>query len=417
MQKGGGGIEYAVSADMLRFAVESGMIDTAIVAQQYEMAQNKKYLKQHTNKIWLASDGYWKTKLKGDDGKLRLIKKKSRSDLEDAVIEHYRQQSDIQNTFRNRFDIWVERQMDCGRSENTILKYRSDYRKYFEGYPIEKLNIEKIDEQTLSQHFIRVMKEKEIRWRSFKDVMGYVDGVFEKSIRDRLIEENPCRYMDIPVLRKFCYVPPVKTTIERTLTDNDIHTLVDKLHHPRAKNVNKISCYAIELALHTGMRVGELSALMWEDVIFDEGIIVIRHSEKYNRISREYEVSTTKTGKERVFPMIDEVIALLNEIREYEKEQGWFGDYVFMDSNGRLNKNKISTSLRNQTMSDEFSGIKSIHAIRRTFNSKLKCSGVSGTIASSLLGHTERVNDSNYTYDVADMEEKKRMLRSVSIVN
>ena len=57
-------------------------------------------------------------------------------------------------------------------------------------------------------------------------------------------------------------------------------------------------------------------------------------------------------------------------------------------------------------MSDEFSSVKSIHAIRRTFNSNLKCNGVSTTVASSLLGHTERVNEQNYTYDVTGMAEK-----------
>jgi integrase len=62
--------------------------------------------------------------------------------------------------------------------------------------------------------------------------------------------------------------------------------------------------------------------------------------------------------------------------------------------------------MRNKTMSGEFTSVKSIHAIRRTVNSNLKCNGVSTTVASSLLGHTERVNETNYTYDVSGMAEK-----------
>ena len=64
-------------------------------------------------------------------------------------------------------------------------------------------------------------------------------------------------------------------------------------------------------------------------------------------------------------------------------------------------------------MSDEFSGIKSIHAIRRTVNSKMKCGGVSTTLASSLLGHSERVNEQNYTYDIAELEEKKKIVENI----
>ena len=66
-------------------------------------------------------------------------------------------------------------------------------------------------------------------------------------------------------------------------------------------------------------------------------------------------------------------------------------------------------------MSDEFSSIKSIHAIRRTVNSRLKCSGVSTTVASSLLVHTERVNEQNYTYDILGINEKKLIIENMQL--
>jgi integrase len=78
-------------------------------------------------------------------------------------------------------------------------------------------------------------------------------------------------------------------------------------------------------------------------------------------------------------------------------------------------KSKISDAIRNKTMSDEFSSIKSIHAIRRTVNSRLKCSGVSTTVASSLLGHTERVNEQNYTYDILGINEKKSIIENMQL--
>ena len=37
----------------------------------------------------------------------------------------------------------------------------------------------------------------------------------------------------------------------------------------------------------------------------------------------------------------------------------------------------------------------------------MRCAGVSATAASSLLGHTVRVNEYNYTYDTIDMSTKK----------
>lgn len=43
-------------------------------------------------------------------------------------------------------------------------------------------------------------------------------------------------------------------------------------------------------------------------------------------------------------------------------------------------------------------------------NSNMKYAGVSGTVAASLLGHTEKVNEENYTYDVSSMEEKSKFM-------
>ena len=87
-----------------------------------------------------------------------------------------------------------------------------------------------------------------------------------------------------------------------------------------------------------------------------------------------------------------------------------------MTSSGRLHANVVSSSIRNRTMTKEFSNPKSIHAIRRTFNSTLRCMGVSSTIAASLLGHTEKVNDMNYTYDVEALSKKKEYIELVEKV-
>ena len=126
--------------------------------------------------------------------------------------------------------------------------------------------------------------------------------------------------------------------------------------------------------------------------------------------------AVTKNGKERVFPLTDQIKELLERIREYETNEGILCEYIFVDKNGcRMCKSKISDAIRNKTMSDEFSSIKSIHAIRRTVNSRLKCSGVSTTVASSLLGHTERVNEQNYTYDILGINEKKLIIENMQL--
>ena len=52
--------------------------------------------------------------------------------------------------------------------------------------------------------------------------------------------------------------------------------------------------------------------------------------------------------------------------------------------------------------------------MRRTLNSKMRCEGVSSIVASSILGHTEGVNNSNYTYDVSSLEYKSSIIANIN---
>ena len=108
--------------------------------------------------------------------------------------------------------------------------------------------------------------------------------------------------------------------------------------------------------------------------------------------------------------MTDDRARVLRKVKEFEFKNGWLGEYVFQDDRGRVYASRISDCAVNNTTTAEFHNKKSIHAIRRTLNSNMKCAGVSGTVAASLLGHTEKVNEENYTYDVSSMEEKSKFM-------
>ncbi len=47
----------------------------------------------------------------------------------------------------------------------------------------------------------------------------------------------------------------------------------------------------------------------------------------------------------------------------------------------------------------------------------MKCNGVSTTAAAALLGHTEKVNEENYTYDVLSMDEKKKIMKKAGKIS
>lgn len=394
--------------ELLKYAVENGMIDTALLQEKIEMQKREELLKLHPYSIWEGNDGYWHSYLPKDNGR-KPIKKNTREKIEDAVIEYWKDKDKNDNTFSRRFEVWIDRQRKCGRNGNTIDKYMSDYKRFFKGDKIENIPIKDISEEEISEFIGRLLKEKEIPWRALKAMFGYMVGVFDKAKTDRLITENPCDHVDLPIFRKDCTEPKPKTAKERTVSDAEKKKLLKKLNREKEGPVNIARC-AVELSIYTGMRVGELAGLKWEDIHYDDNVIIICRSEKFDREKKEHYISATKNDKVRFFPLTDSIRNVLEKTKKLEMANGYLSDFVFSDENGRVHKERISECARNMTMSREFEHSKSIHALRRTLNSKMRCSGVSAPVAAALLGHSERVNEENYTYDISDLSEKAKII-------
>lgn len=390
------------------------MINLSYVQDQYEMNKRKELLSQHKWAISQGKDGYWRTYLPDEENGRKMVKKNSQTDLEDAVIAYYQKKNrELENKeqykFKSRFVVWVERQKMCERSDNTIYKYQADYKRFFEGREIEDMDIRKIDDAIIMASFKEVLLEKDIPYRALKAAFGYVNGVFEKSKIDKIVADNPCKYVDLPLLKKYCKSKSNNSPERRTVSESDKKKLFKKME--RSSNVIK---YAVEFAFCTGMRVGELSSLRWEDIDYEKNTVTIQSSEKHSRLTSEYYISKTKNEKIRVIPLTDDMKDILKRAKKYEVKNNWLSEFVFSGEYGRIHARTISDWMRNNTMTKEFENTKSIHAIRRTINSNMRCSGVPAPVAASILGHTEKVNEENYTYDVTSMEEKLKILKAAS---
>ena len=343
-----------------------------------------------------------------------MVKKMSKKEVEEIVVDFYKKMEKKQNDsekykFKERFQAWVERQKICDRSDNTVYKYYTDYNRFFKNRKIEDMDIRRIDETIIISSLKEVLLEKEIPYRALTATFGYLKGIFDKSVRDRLIDENPCKYVDLLILKKYCKCESNMTSTRRTVSREEKGKLMEKI-----KNSSNPVRYAVALAFCTGMRVGELAALKWSDINFNENIITIRSSEKYNRLTKEFVISTTKNEKIRIIPLTSKMREILDVNKKEAIKNGYAGEFVFMTPKGRIHGRVISDWMRNNTSTAEFEYSKSIHAIRRTINSSMRCSGVPASIAASLLGHTEKVNEENYTYDISSMEMKEKILREAS---
>ena len=74
----------------------------------------------------------------------------------------------------------------------------------------------------------------------------------------------------------------------------------------------------IQIAYYTGLRIGEVCALIWQDVNLDEQYLTVRRSIRYNGARHKTEIGATKRKKIRTVDFCDMLAAIL---RRAKKEQ------------------------------------------------------------------------------------------------
>lgn len=171
---------------------------------------------------------------------------------------------------------------------------------------------------------------------------------------------------------------------------------------------------AIYLSLHTGIRIGELCALQWEDIDFTEKILSIDKS--IVRINSdngaELRIGGTKTSSStRFIPITDNLSSVL--LHAKEKSESVFviatpREYSFV--NPRTLENRFKAVLN-------ICGIDKInfHALRHTFATRCIECGVDIKSLSEILGHSS-VNITMDIYVHPNIEMKRMAINKLEAV-
>ena len=132
----------------------------------------------------------------------------------------------------------------------------------------------------------------------------------------------------------------------------------------------------ITVAARTGLRLGELMALRWEDVDLRNGRIVVRR----NVVKGKF--GTPKGGKSRTVDLGDDAIGALKSHRHLR------GELVFSDDAGKLLRLPVVRYGLERSCRISKSRYIGWHVLRHTFASHLVMRGVSLSAVQKLLGHT-----------------------------
>ncbi len=399
----------------MKNALDNGIINISDVQEQLHMSRIKEVLKMHKYKIWQGNNGLWYTYLPDvtKQNERRLIKKKTEDKIHLSLLEFYdNEEKKNITTFKDCFLSYKELKSEIV-SNNTISKYDSDYKRYFENTWLENCDIKKVIGDKLEIFIIKQIKDLSLNQKAAKAMIGYIKSVFIHARVNGIISENPCDFLKSSSnYFRYCSIKLVKNE-DRIANSEEIATVMEQIKKDHIYKPNYIPSYAVELSILTGMRVGEIAALSWKSI--QDNMIVVDKEEIYDRENNNYYIADyTKNRRPRLIPITKEIKSLLLKIEEVEKLFNYYGEYIFMNEHGKINKRTISDCARNKSYQSGLNKSKSIHCYRRTINSTIKCNGVSTTVASALLGNTEEVNNNHYTYDVTDMEYKRNILEKAN---
>jgi integrase len=162
-------------------------------------------------------------------------------------------------------------------------------------------------------------------------------------------------------------------------------------------------CAMIWLAVTTGMRFGEVTALTWQDIDMEKNIIRVTKSQV------EGHVGSTKTSRNRIAPLHPDVKQLLLRWKEQQKAVSNINNVVFPSNTGGYRYPSVLIKpLRNCCNRAGITKHITAHSLRRTCNNLVRIS-LGDVAARKMLGHVSESQTARYSVvEAGELQDGQR---------
>jgi integrase len=345
------------------------------------------------------------------------FKTKKEAQLAASVVEQenangtYVKQSDI--SFEDFSKEWLELYSGTGKVKVSTLRVRqhelNNLLPYFAKLSMSKITKKKYQDALLD------LKDK-FSENTLSGINSTGKMIFKKAVELDVIKTDPTA---------FAYVPKTKKTVEELEKEEEVVKYLEKeelsLLLKTAEENGLIQDYTIFLLLsYTGMRAGELCALQWKNIDFDEhniGITKTYYNPK-NKVT-EYQLLPPKTDKsKRVIEIDEEVIDQLhrhkheqNQLKMKKRLEYHDADFVIVNHNRypgypeliKTIENRMRRLLKIANLNTDLTP----HSLRHTHTSLLAEAGVGLQEIMDRLGHKDDDTTRNVYLHVTKTKKKE----------
>ena len=331
--------------------------------------------------------------------------------------------SKLDSTINSYFELWKE--IKSGIRESTFTSYIRFYNRYVEPEFGNK-KLKNVTYSSIVMFLKNLAIEKGLSFGTIRNIKVVLSMVFDLAVRDGVLRNNPCKGTLRELQREF----EKNTKDVRALTLEEQKLFESFLARPGHYH----QYYAVfTTMLWTGMRVGEVLGLRWEDIDFENNEIDVNHIlinyDKGKGQGNEFAVNPPKTKSSiRTVPMLPKVREALLEEKEKQEQLGicclseveGYTNFIFLNSKGNvLDHKKLNNRLTQickainreiqadgNTTVDEFPHVHN-HMLRHTFATRMREAGADMKAVSDMMGH-EGILITLTTYTDASREFKNR---------
>ena len=290
----------------------------------------------------MANTGYWQTYITLDSGKRKLIRKKRRDDLYDALCDFYFPAPKT-STMQALYPIWLKHKEKVTPSSNSIYRIDKDWIRFFLNDPISAEMIAKdiasLKKNDIYEWMVYLIQTYKMKKKGYNNMSIIPRSIFAYAYDNDMLDTNNFTKVKIP---SYLFERDNKPDSSTQVFTNDEQLRLCKIALEEYYIKKNVYLLNVPLVFFTGLRVGELIALKWSDITADE--ISVSRSVKRDLVRTEdgwlpatYNVhdSLKKNAPPRQFPITSNTKELLNLIKLHYTERGENPTYVF-EKEGRL---------------------------------------------------------------------------------
>lgn len=376
--------------EMLKFAIENGMIDESTIQEKMIMNERKKYLEEHPYKIWEGKDGKWYTYLPNGDGR-RLIKRTTEKFIQDEIIQYYKISAN-EPTVKSVFYEWADRKLKYGEiQKQTYDRYIVDFEKFIGSKKLSQRKIRSIEENELEDFIMDTIIENHMTSKGWGNLRIIIRAMFLYAKKRGYCKLNITMFLSELDISKKIFEKSKRKDELNVFTEEELKKIIDKL-----MSKNKIGHFGVLMAVYTGMRVGEITALKWEDVKEDYIHInrsQIKYKDEKGKTVHVVRDSTKTEAGIRDVVIIPELRSVLKRV----KLMNPFTEYVFEKNGKPMSTHSLSMIL--YRICEELDiPQRGMHVLRKTYATRLINAGVEESIIINQMGHTDFKTTKNYYY-------------------